>query len=150
MDHPLPGPGGLCPGVSSAGPIQIMFMFGLPEPKGCSLDKCRPNAAWGGPSHPGTGAGLVPGTPFSGEPVEAQRGNWPDVTTGPCCSFPLTAWHHRGHTSGICKPSVHCPSQHRLLTTVPTAVTVRQPLTAMKSSASGIRPNLRCKSRFSL
>lgn len=88
--------GDSAPGVSSAGPIQIMFMFGLSEPKGCSLDKCRPKCCMGRSQPPRNRAGLVPGTPFSGEPVEAQK------VTGLMSLLvhvvlSLTAWHHRAH-----------------------------------------------------
>ena len=57
--------GDSAPGVPSTGPIQIMFMFGPPEPKGCSLERADPSAAWEGPSNPGTRTAPAPDTPIS-------------------------------------------------------------------------------------
>lgn len=67
--------GDSAPGVSSAGPIQIMFMFGLPEPKGV-LPRQVPTQMLHGkvPATQEQGQDLCQAPPFSGEPVEAQRG----------------------------------------------------------------------------
>lgn len=67
--------GDCAPGVSNAGPIQIMFMFGLPEPKGVLPRKVPTQMLHGRvPATQEQEQHLCQAPPFPGEPVEAQRG----------------------------------------------------------------------------
>ena len=103
--------GDSAPGVPSTGPIQIMFMFGPPEPKGCSLDTCRPKCCMGRSQQSRNKDSTCTRHPhFSGEHVEAEPG-----TGLMSLRVHVVLQASQGTLLGSASPS-----QHRLLTTVPT------------------------------
>lgn len=67
--------GDSAPGASSSGPIQITFMFGPPEPKGVLPEQVPTQMLQGKvPATQEQGQHLRQAPPFSGEPVDTQRG----------------------------------------------------------------------------